>query len=423
MFDLNIIRENPQDFDSALARRGVEGPSAAILALDGKHRAIQTRMQEAQSRRNSISKEIGALKSRGEDASKVMAEVGQLKADIKGWEEDARAIGAELNSLLMGLPNVPLDDVPDGADESENVVVRTVGKPIELGFEGKEHFELGETLGMMDFESAAGMSGSRFVILKGALARLERAIGQFMLDLHVSEHGYQEIQAPVLVRDKALLGTGQLPKFADDLFKTDNGYWMIPTAEVTLTNLHHGEIIEAESLPRRYTALSACFRSEAGSAGRDTRGMIRQHQFNKVELVSFVAPEKGLEELKRMTRAAEEVLKRLGLVYRVVELCTGDMGFGAQKTFDLEVWLPGQGCYREISSCSLCGAFQARRMNTRFRAKGEKHTQFPYTLNGSGVAAGRALVAVMETCQQADGSIIVPQVLAPYMGGTEIIKA
>jgi len=423
MFDLNFIRENAEKFDTGLARRGAEAMSAAILKLDAERRDVQTRMQDVQAARNAASKEIGAAKSRGEDAADAIAAVGELKASIQSLEDEDRDLGARLKDMLSRIPNLPMDSVPDGASEDENVELRIEGTPAKFSFTPKEHFDLGEGLGMMDFERAAKMSGARFVMLSGQLARMERALGQFMLDLHTGEHGYEERMTPAMVRDEALFGTGQLPKFGEDLFRTENDYYLIPTAEVTLSNIHAGEIIPASELPKRFTALTQCFRSEAGAAGRDTRGMIRQHQFNKVELVSVVAPEDGESELERMTGAAEKVLKRLGLPYRVVALCTGDIGFGARKTFDLEVWLPGQDRYREISSCSLCGDFQARRMNMRMRPEGEKKTTYPSTLNGSGVAVGRALVAVMENYQNEDGSIRVPDALKPYMGGIDVIAA
>lgn len=423
MFDLKFIRENPDAFDAALKRRGEEPIAEEIIALDASRRAVQTEAQAAQARRNEASKLIGKAKGQGneEEAQALMAEVGGLKSRLTEMEEEERALGEKLDTLLMGLPNMVHDDVPDGESEDDNVEVRTWGKPATLDFDAKEHFELGEQLGMMDFERAAKLSGSRFVVLKGELARLERALGQFMLDLHTIEHGYTEVLAPAMVRDSALLGTGQLPKFGDDAFKTTTDHWLIPTSEVTLTNLHSGEILEEEELPLRFTAHSQCFRAEAGAAGRDTRGMIRQHQFEKVELVSVTTPEQADEEHERMTACAEEVLKRLHLPYRLVKLCTGDIGFGARRTYDLEVWLPGQGKYREISSCSVCGDFQARRMKMRCRAKGEKQTRFVNTLNGSGLAVGRTLIAVMENYQQADGTIRVPEVLKPYMRGVDVI--
>lgn len=425
MFDLKFIRENPDAFDAALARRGEEAQSASILSMDQEHRAILTEAQNAQARRNEASKLIGRAKGQGneEEAQALMAEVSELKGKIADLEEQERTVGEKLNTLLMSLPNAVYDDVPDGDDEDANQEVRTWGEPRQFNFEPKEHYDLGETLDGMDFERAAKLSGSRFVILKGAIARLERAIGQFMIDLHTGEHGYTEVWTPALVRESALLGTGQLPKFGDDAFTTDTGHWLIPTSEVTLTNIHSGEILDEAELPVRMTAHSQCFRSEAGSAGRDTRGMIRQHQFEKVEMVSVTTPEQSDDELERMTGCAEEVLRRLELPYRLVKLCTGDIGFGARRTYDIEVWLPGQGKYREISSCSTCGDFQARRMKMRCRPKGEKQTRFVHTLNGSGLAVGRTLIAVMENYQEADGSIRVPEALKPYMGGIEVISA
>jgi len=423
MFDLKFIRENPEAFDKALARRGEEARAEEIIALDTSRRAVQTEAQAAQARRNEASKLIGKAKGQGNEAEAqaLMEEVSGLKTRLSEMEEEERALGEKLNNLLMSLPNMVYDDVPDGDSEDDNEEVRIWGKPKPLDFDAKEHFDLGEGLGMMDFERAAKLSGSRFVVLKGELARLERALGQFMLDLHTMEHGYTEMLTPAMVRGNALLGTGQLPKFGDDAFQTNTGHWLIPTSEVTLTNLHSDEILDEEELPLRFTAHSQCFRAEAGAAGRDTRGMIRQHQFEKVELVSVTAPDQSDDELERMLGCAEEVLKRLHLPYRVVKLCTGDIGFGARRTYDIEVWLPGQGKYREISSCSTCGDFQARRMKMRCRPKGEKKTQFVHTLNGSGLAVGRTLIAVMENYQQANGTIRVPEVLKPYMRGVDVI--
>ena len=423
MFDLRWIREHPEAFDAAMARRALPPHADRVLALDAARRGNQTELQTLQSRRNEASKEIGAAKKKGEDAAGLMAEVAGIKDKMASAEEEDRRLGSELDDLLSGLPNAPFDEVPDGADESANVTLRTEGAAKDLGFEAKQHFELGEELGQMDFERAAKLSGSRFVVLKGAIARLHRALGQFMIDLHTREHGYMEVMTPVLVRDTVLYGTGNLPKFGDDLFKTKDDFWLIPTAETTLTNMVAGDILEESALPLRMTALTPCFRSEAGASGKDTRGMLRQHQFEKVELVSIVHPDRSVEELERMTSCAEEVLKRLGLPYRVIVLCTGDMGFSARKTYDIEVWVPGQGTYREISSCSNCGDFQARRMKGRFRSKTEKGTQFVHTLNGSGVAVGRCLIAVMENYQRADGSIEVPEVLRPYLGGLEVIAS
>jgi seryl-tRNA synthetase len=420
MHDIRWIREAPEAFDRAMARRGLPPQAGPILALDERRRATQTELQQLQNRRNEASKEIGQAKRQGLDAQTLMDEVARIKERLAALEEEERRLSEGLNNLLSELPNAPAEDVPEGADETANVEIRRVGEPLRRNG-AKEHFDLGEALGLMDFATAAKLSGSRFVVLRGALARLERALGQFMLDLHVAEHGYTEIAPPYLVRSDALYGTGQLPKFAEDLFRTTTDHWLIPTAEVPLTNVVAGEILDQEALPLRLTALTPCFRSEAGAAGRDTRGMIRQHQFHKVEMVSVTAPEDSDRELERMVGCAEEVLKRLGLAYRVVALSCGDMGFSARRTYDIEVWLPGQNAYREISSCSTCGDFQARRMNARCRPKGEKATRFVHTLNGSGVAVGRALIAVLETYQQDDGSIVVPEVLRPYMGGTEII--
>ncbi len=423
MFDIRWIRDNPQAFDAGMARRGLPPQSAGLLALDGKRRGVLAELQSLQNRRNAASKEIGKAMAAGEAerAEALKAEVAEIKSRIQALEEEARRLQAELEEKLAALPNIPLDEVPDGEDESDNVEVRRVGEPRAFDFVPRQHFELGEALGMMDFETAARIAGSRFVILKGPLARLERALAQFMLDLQTGEHGYEEVNPPLLVRDEAVFGTGQLPKFADDLFHTTDGRWLIPTAEVPLTNMVRESILPEDALPMRLCAMTPCFRSEAGAAGRDTRGMIRQHQFEKVELVSITTPEEGRRELDRKLACAEEVLKRLELPYRVVLLCAGDMGFSARITFDLEVWLPGQQTYREISSVSLCGDFQARRMNARYRPEGEKKPRFVHTLNGSGLAVGRTLIAVMENYQQADGSITVPEVLRPYMGGIERI--
>ncbi len=423
MLDVKWIRDNPEAFDQGLGRRGLAPLSAQIQQIDARRRALQTDMQELQARRNEASREIGKIKGQGGDASALMEEVASLKSRLAEAEDGEKAAAAEIDALLMALPNIPAADVPDGKDETENVEVRTWGTPRAFEFAAKEHDALGTALGLMDFETAAGLSGARFVVLKGKLARLERALAQFMLDLHGGEHGYTEMNTPVLVRDEPLYGTGQLPKFAEDLFRTEDGRWLIPTAEVTLTNTVADQILSEAQLPIRMTAFTLCFRSEAGAAGKDTRGMIRQHQFEKVELVSIAHPDHSDAEHERMTQCAEEVLKRLGLPYRVVALCTGDMGFSARKTYDIEVWLPGQGRFREISSCSNTGDFQARRMKARFRPEGEKGTRFVHTLNGSALAVGRCLIAVMENYQQADGSIVVPEVLRPYMGGLEVIAA
>ncbi|MGE0651484.1 MAG: serine--tRNA ligase [Alphaproteobacteria bacterium] len=466
MFDIRSIRDNPAAFDAGLKRRGLPAQAEALNALDARRRDAVTRAQEIQTRRNAAAKQIGALKAKGEDATAVITQVAADKDAQAAAEAEAQRLDEELQAALSIIPNLPADDVPEGRDETSNVELRKVGTPPKLDFKPKEHFELGEALRLMDFEAAARMSGARFVVLKGALARLERALGAFMLDLQTGENGYTEIAPPYLVRDGALFGTGQLPKFADDLFSTPDvaaaferatdslqqirilnsgkqteedflatfrglleddletqpKHWLIPTAEVPLTNLVREQILDESALPIRVTALTPCFRSEAGAAGKDTRGMIRQHQFDKVELVSITRPEESEAEHERMTKAAEEVLKRLELPYRVIVLCTGDMGFAARKTYDIEVWLPGQeggkGAYREISSCSNCGDFQARRMKARFRRTGtDKGTEFVHTLNGSGLAVGRTLIAVMENYQTGNGTIRIPDALRPYMGG------
>ena len=492
MLDIKWIRENPQALDAALARRNAEPLAEGIVKLDAARRASLTKLQDAQERRNAASKEIGRAMGAKDMAlaDSLKAEVAALKESMTALEAEEKTLAAELDAILAAIPNVPLglNEVPDGKDENDNRELRRIGEPRTFDFTPIEHFDLGEKLGMMDFDAAAKMSGARFVVLKGQLARLERALAQFMLDLHTDVHGYEEVSPPLLVKNEAMFGTGQLPKFADDLFasggsqglaidllqrmikadlvgdfvsyesklkeqpvefgegsisvevsndfaKTQSGFyekvrlishsvpyrWLIPTAEVSLTNLVREEILDEKRLPMRMTAGTHCFRSEAGSAGRDTRGMIRQHQFFKVELVSITTPEQSSEEHERMTRCAESVLEKLGLPFRTMVLCTGDMGFGATKTHDIEVWLPGQGKYREISSCSVCGDFQARRMNARFRPDGEKGTRFVHTLNGSGVAVGRALVAVLENYQNEDGTVTVPDVLVPYMGGLRTI--
>ena len=421
MHDLRFIREQPEAFDAGLRRRGLEPESTRILDLDARRRAAQTEMQEKQQRRNEASKQIGAAKKSGEDASDLIAEVSALKDQMTAAEQQERAVAGELKSILEDLPNLPGPDVPDGADESENREERQVGEPPRFNFEAKEHFEIGEALGLMDFETAAKLSGSRFVVLSGALARMERALANFMLTLHTEEFGYTEINPPIIVRPQTMYGTGQLPKFAEESYRTTDDYWLIPTAEVPLTSLVADAVTEAADLPIRVTAWTPCFRSEAGAAGKDTRGMLRQHQFNKVELVSVTHPDESDAELERMTSCAEEILKRLGLAYRVVTLCTGDMGFNSRKTYDIEVWLPGQGRYREISSCSNCWDFQARRMNARFRTPSEKGTRFVHTLNGSGLAVGRTLIAILENYQDDKGGIVVPEALRPYMGGLEYI--
>ena len=424
MLDIKWIRDNPEAFDAAMKRRGISEPSgASLIKFDASHREIQTALQEKQERRNGLSKEIGAFKGKSDEAKaeKCMVKVAALKDEMQVLEGEEREQGEALDALLAELPNILADDVPDGADESANKIVRDLHDPPAFDFMPKDHVEVGEALGLMDFDTAAKMSGARFVLLSGFLARMERALAAFMLDLHTDEHGYTEVNPPALVRDNALFGTGQLPKFAADLFHTDDDYWLIPTAEVPLTNIIAEKILDEDSLPRRYTAMTWCFRSEAGAAGKDTRGMIRQHQFTKVELVSVVHPDKSEEELERMTGCAEEVLKRLGLPYRVVVLCSGDIGFVARMTYDIEVWLPGQDTYREISSCSNCGDFQARRMKARFCSAQSKGTHFVHTLNGSGIAVGRTLVAILENYQRADGSVEVPEALRPYMGGLEVI--
>jgi seryl-tRNA synthetase len=472
MHDIRLIRDNPAAFDAGLARRHLEPLAAKLIALDETRRAAIAELQKAQERRNAASKEIGQAMGRKDAAAvdALKAEVAELKARMGDMEAREKEAGAALDMELAAIPNLPAADTPDGADENANLEVRCWGAPPDFpdGFTPKEHFEIGEALGLMDFETAAKMSGARFVALKGGMARMERALMQFMLDLHTEHHGYEEVAPPILVRDQAMFGTAQLPKFQDDQFSVyagpagNNGllrvieraylqsieeaksnndeaglrelmssnsdaviganFWLIPTAEVPLTNLVRESIIDEAKLPLRYTAGTPCFRAEAGAAGRDTRGMIRQHQFNKVELVSITTPEQSAAEHDRMTQCAEEVLKRLGLHFRTMLLCAGDMGFSAHKTYDIEVWLPGQGRFREISSCSICGDFQARRMNARSRAADAKNTRFVHTLNGSGVAVGRALVAVLENYQNPDGSVRVPQTLQPYMGGQTLIE-
>ncbi|MBY3484835.1 serine--tRNA ligase [Rhizobium laguerreae] len=426
MLDIKWIRENPEALNAALAKRGAEPLAQSLVALDEKRRSAVQKAQDLLSRRNLASKEIGAAMAQknSELADKLKAEVAEFKTLLPAIEEEDRQLTAELNDALSRIPNIPFDDVPVGKDEHDNVVTRTVGKKPRWNHTPKEHFEIGEALGYMDFERAAKLSGSRFTVLTGPLAKLERALGQFMIDLHTSEHGYTEVSSPLMVRAEAVFGTGSLPKFEEDLFKTTDGRYLIPTAEVTLTNLVREEILDQENLPLRFTALTPSFRSEAGSAGRDTRGMLRQHQFWKCELVSITDAESAVAEHERMTACAEEVLKRLGLHFRTVTLCTGDMGFGARKTYDLEVWLPGQNTFREISSCSVCGDFQGRRMNARYRGKDDKSNRFVHTLNGSGTAVGRCLIAVLENYLNEDGSVTIPDVLLPYMGGlTKIERA
>ncbi|HKS88350.1 MAG TPA: serine--tRNA ligase [Stellaceae bacterium] len=423
MHDLRWIRENPEEFDRGLARRFLAPCAAEVLALDREWRALETAAQEAQAARNRLSREVGAAKKRGEPIDEILSQIAGRKESEAASAARAAALRKELDDLLAGLPNLPAPDVPDGPDEGANREVRRVGEPPRFNFVPRPHEALGEQLGLMDFARAAKLSGSRFVVLRGALARLERALGEFMLDLHTQEFGYEEISPPLLVRDEAVFGSGQLPKFAEDLFQTREGYWLIPTSEVPLANLVAGEIMDESALPLRFTAWTPCFRSEAGAAGKDTRGMIRQHQFEKVELISITTPEQSEAEHERMTACAEAVLQRLGLAYRVVVLSTGDMGFAARKTYDIEVWLPGQNAYREISSCSNCGPFQARRMNARYRPAGEKGTRPVHTLNGSGLAIGRTLIAILENYQRANGAVAIPEALHPYMGGRTEIAA
>lgn len=417
MHDIRAIRSDPAGFDAALARRGMAAMSSEILTLDAQRRAELTTLQEKQARRNALAREIGQGKRTGADTAALEAEATALRGDMEGLEKQAAAQDETIKRILESLPNTLDPDVPDGPDESANVVLSQHGEPRDLGFQPKQHFELGEALGLMDFATAAKLAGTRFVVLRGALARLERALGQFMLDLHTREHGYTEMVVPSLVNDATLYGTGQLPKFAEDNFRTTDGRWLIPTAEVPLTNTVAGDIVAEKVLPLRLTALTDCYRSEAGAAGRDTRGMLRQHQFRKVEMVSITHPDQSADEHERMTRCAEKVLTLLEVPFRRIVLSSGDTGFSAVKTHDLEVWLPGQQAWREISSCSNCRDFQARRMNARFRSADGKTVAYVHTLNGSGIAVGRALIGVMENHQQADGSILIPEVLWPYMGG------
>lgn len=423
MHDIRQIRENPAAFDAGLARRGVAPVSATLVALDEQRRAVATRMQEGQNRRNEASKAIGKAMGSGDTATAeaLKAEVAQLKDTLPALEAEEKELTAQLQDALAGLPNIPVAEVPDGADEAENVEITRWGTPRDFAFTPKEHADLGPALGL-DFETGAKLSGARFTFLKGQMARLHRALAQFMLDTQTATNGYMECNVPLLVKDEAVYGTGQLPKFSEDLFKTTDGRWMIPTAEVSLTNAVAGEILSPEALPLRMTALTPCFRSEAGAAGRDTRGFIRQHQFEKVELVTIAKPEESEAEHEKMVAAAEGILKALELPYRKVLLCAGDMGATARKTFDLEVWLPGQSAYREISSISNCGDYQARRMNARYKPEGSKKTEFVHTLNGSGLAVGRTLVAVLENYQQEDGSVLVPEALKPWMGGIEKLQ-
>ena len=423
MHDIRLIRDDPAAFDAGLARRGLEPQAAALLALDERRRALITEVQAGQARRNEASKAIGAAKARHDEeaAAALMAEVAALKERMPAREAEEAALAVELEGRLATIPNLPLADVPEGADEDDNALVHERGTPATLPFTPREHAAIGPALGL-DFETGVKLAGARFTLLRGSAARLHRALGQFMLTTLSQEHGYEQVVPPLLVRDEVMFGTGQLPKFAEDLFRTDDGRWLIPTAEVSLTNIVREEILPEEELPLRFTALTACFRSEAGAAGRDTRGFIRQHQFEKAEMVSIVTPDQSEAEHERMTAAAEDILTRLGLAFRRMKLCTGDMGFSAARTYDLEVWLPGQGRYREISSCSTCTDFQARRMNARYRPAGEKATRFVHTLNGSGLAVGRTLVAVLEAYQQEDGGVAVPDVLQPWLDGANRLE-
>jgi seryl-tRNA synthetase len=419
MHDIKAIRDNPQAFDEGLARRGLAPLSAGILKLDQARREQQQKLQEAQSLRNQLSKQVGEAMKSGDKpkADALKAEVATLKDVIAAGEDADRSLGLEINEALAVIPNIPLAVVPSGLDASGNVERHAFGEKPRFNFDPRQHFDIGEWLGLMDFETAAKLSGARFVVLTGMLARLERALAQFMLDLHTGTHGYTEVYAPYMLRDEAMFGVGQLPKFKDDLFQTNSGHWLIPTAEASLTNLVREKVLEERELPLRYTAYTPCFRAEAGAAGKDTRGMIRQHQFSKVELVSIASPAQAEAEHERMLSCAEDVLKRLGLAFRTMVLCTGDMGFGSAKTYDIEVWLPGQNAYREISSCSQFGDFQARRMDARFRPEGGKGTQFLHTLNGSALAVGRTIVAILENYQHDDGSVTIPEALRPYMQG------
>ena len=424
MHDIRQIRENPEAFDAGLVRRGLSAMSSEILAIDESRRVKIRAAEEALAERNAASKMVGAAKASGDEAEfeRLRALVGDKKAEIAKLEEESKAEDARLNELLMGIPNTPAEDIPDGADEDDNVEVKRHGSPRNFAFDPKEHYEVAGAADGLDFEMAAKLSGSRFVVLSGAMVRLHRALGQFMLDTHTDKNGLTEMWVPVLVRDEAMYGTGQLPKFAEDSYRTENGWWLIPTAEVPLTNTVAGEIVDEATLPRRMMAHTQCFRSEAGSAGRDTSGMLRQHQFEKVEMVSITKPEDSRAELDRMVGCAEGILEALEVPYRTLVLCTGDTGFGMRQTFDIEAWLPGQNTYREISSCSLAGDFQARRMNARYRPEGGKPA-FVHTLNGSGLAVGRTLIAVVENYQQEDGSIVIPTVLQGYMGGNTLITA
>ena len=425
MHDIRTIRETPALWDAALARRGVEPMSSSVLELDSARRAAITAAEEAQAEQNRASKLVGKAKASGDDAEfeRLRALVSAKKAEVSNMQDKAKTLDTQLSDLLMGIPNLPFDDTPDGADEDDNVEIHRWGTPRAFDFAPKEHYDLDGVRPGMDFETAAKLSGARFVVLSGAVARIHRALAQFMLDTHVEENGLTETWTPVLVRPEMMYGTGQLPKFGEDSYETTNGWWLIPTSEVTLTNIVNGLVVDEDYLPRRYVAHSQCFRSEAGSAGRDTAGMLRQHQFEKVEMVSITKPDESRAELDRMTGCAQGILERLGLPYRTVALCTGDIGFGARRTHDIEVWLPGQDSYREISSVSVCGDFQARRMNARFRPEAGGKPDFVHTLNGSGLAVGRCLIAVLENGQQADGSVDLPEVLHPYLRGRTKLTA
>ena len=424
MHDIRAIRENPAAFDAALARRGVSPVSSEILALDEKRRACIHAAETAQAEQNASSKEIGKDKASGDEAEfeRLRALVAAKKDEVAKMQAEAKELDQQLTDLLLGIPNLPYDDTPDGADESDNVEIRREGTPRTFDFTPVEHFEIKGVQDGMDFETAAKLSGSRFVVMSGGVARIHRALAQFMLDTHTTEHGLTETWTPVLVKEEMMLGTGQLPKFGEDSYQTREGWWLVPTAEVTLTNIVNDVIIAEDYLPRRYVAHTQCFRSEAGSAGRDTSGMLRQHQFEKVEMVSITRPEDSRAELDRMTDCAENILRKLGIPFRTVVLCTGDMGAGARRTHDIEVWLPGQNAYREISSCSVCGDYQARRMNARYRPGGGK-PEYVHTLNGSGLAVGRCLIAVLENGQQADGSVLLPEALHPWLGGKTTLAA
>jgi len=425
MHDIRLIRENPEAFDAAMARRGLSGVSAQVLAIDTARRAKIQAAEEAQAEQNKASKLVGAAKAKGDEAEfeRLRALVAAKKAEVAALNDEAKLEDKKLYDLLMATPNRPHEDVPEGEDEDDNVEIRRWGTPKEFAFQPKEHYELACVQDGLDFETAAKLSGSRFVVMSGAVARLHRALAQFMLELHTEEHGLTETWTPVLVREEMMYGTGQLPKFGEDSYKTTEGMWLIPTSEVTLTNIVNGETVSEDYLPRRYCAHTQCFRSEAGSAGRDTAGMLRQHQFEKVEMVSVTHPDKSMEEHDRMTRCAEAVLERLEIPYRTVVLCTGDLGAGMRKTHDIEAWLPGQNTYREISSCSVAGDYQARRMNARFKPAEGGKPEFVHTLNGSGVAVGRCLIAVMENGQQEDGSVVLPEALRPFIGGKTMINA